>query len=272
MTYDYNASALAFGGVLKNADGTTTTIPSLASVHLAPTGGRGTAEVSDYSKYGVSFSTARSTVFGVESGNRTFTTGSDVFITDLNLFGRIQAAILQTNVTSTREVSAGSTNFDPDGSHFTVHAMIRGLVIDGVEVIQELDLTLTGAPTYQEFADKIRIGATTTEETALDVLTANVQPIRGSFIGEPLYRPTNEGVPRRGVSLPVPNLGKVHLGELVVKPGQRRVNLLRIEFGPPEEENNGNESLFALSDPSIAPIGGSATILSLMNNGAPSWP
>src|SRR5215210_1977112 len=133
MTYDYNASALGLGGVLKNADGTTTGVPSLGSVHLAPTGGEGFAEISNYSKDGISFTTARSSVFGSDVGYRTFTTHSDVFITNLNLFGRVQAAILQMSVTSTRVVEdvdisdekAIATQSNPDNARFTMNAMVR---------------------------------------------------------------------------------------------------------------------------------------------------
>jgi hypothetical protein len=282
MTYDYNASAIGLGGVLKNADGTTTVIPSLASVHLAPTGGRGTAEISDYNKYGVSFTTACSTVLGVESGNRTFTTSSDVYITDLNLFGRIEVAFLQSSITSTRDVldlDPIATKSNPDGSRFTMHSIIRGLKIDGVEVIPEFDFALAECPTYQEFTDRIGGDGVSTyaqqfgvEPTDLqNVLTANVQPIRASFVSALNHAPTDQIGPRKGFKLPVKNFGYVNFGELVVKPGRRRVNLLRIEFDSALAFWDGNiEESF--ESPSSSPIGGSMTVLSQANNGAPSWP
>jgi hypothetical protein len=282
MTYDYNASAIGLGGVLKNADGTTTVIPSLASVHLAPTGGRGTAEISDYNKYGVSFTTACSTVLGSDSGQRTFTTSSDIYMTNLNLFGRIQVDLLQTSITSTRNVFAEESmtmQSNADNARFTMHSMIRGLVIDGVEVIPEFDFALTECPTYQEFTNRISGDGVPTyakqfgvEPTELQsVLTANVQPIRASFVSALHHTPTDKIGPRKGFKLPVKNLGYVHFGELVVKPGRRRVNLLRIEFDSTlafwdENIEEGFES------PSSSPIGGSMTVLSQANNGAPSWP
>lgn len=279
MTYDYNASALGLGGVLKNADGTITGVPSLASVHLAPSGGEGFAEISNYNKDGVSFTTARSSVVGSDSGYRTFTTRSDVYITNLNLFGRVQAAILQMNISSTRDVfdeDPMAIKADPDGARFAMNAMIRGLVIDGVEVIPELDLALTTCPTYQQLTNTIG-GAGTSHyaaqfgvepEDLVDVLAANVQPIRTSFVRTLQYLPTSQFGPRSGFKLPVKNFGTVHFGEMVVKPGHRHANLLRIELDSTLSFWDNNE------DPSFttSPFGGSMTIANNVGNGSPSWP
>lgn len=283
MTYDYNASALGLGGVLKNADGTTTGVPSLASVHLAPTGGEGFAEVSNYSKDGISFTTAKSKVFGSDSGYRTFTTYSDVYITHLNLFGRVEAEILQMSITSTRVVEdvdisnqvAIAEQSNPDNARFTMNAMVRGLVIDGVEVIPELDLELTACPTYEQLVNRIKaVGAGPyaaqlgVNQTALEtVLTTNVQPIRTSFVKTLEYAPTDKFGVRSGITLPVKSFGTVHFGELVVKPGHRHASLLRIAF----DSNWGNNEE-GLEPPSISPFGGSMTILNNVGNGAPSWP
>lgn len=276
MTYDYNASALGLGGVLKNADGTITGVPSLASVHLAPTGGEGFAEVSNYSKDGVSFTTARSSVFGSDVGYRTFTTRSDVYITNLNLFGRLQAAILQMSVTSTRIVEdidvsdeeAIAVQSNPDNARFAMSAMVRGLVIDGVEVIPEYDLELSACPTYEQFRNRIDGGIGTyasqfgVEQTTLaKVLTRNVQPIRGSFVRTLQYAQTDAFEPARGVRLPVKSFGTVHFGELVVKPGHRHASLLRIDF---DSGLGSNEEVPVSS--------GSMTIANNVGNGAPSWP
>lgn len=281
MTYDYNASALGLGGVLKNDDGTTTVVPSLASVHLAPTGGEGSTEISNYNKDGVSFTTARSSVIGYDSGYRTFTTRADVYLTNLNLFGRVQAAILQTSISSTRDIfeeEAITTQSNPDNARFTMNSMIRGLVIDGVEVIPELDLELCSCPTYEQFTNRIGGDYVSTyaeqfgveQATLQNVLTTNVQPIRASFVKTLQYTPTGNFGPRNGFKLPVKNFGYVHFGELVVKPGRRRVNLLRFEFDSALAywEGIGEEPPSLSSSPSA----GSMTVLSQDSNGSPSWP
>lgn len=283
MTYDYTASALGLGGVLKHPNGTTTVIPSLASVHLAPTGGGGSSEISNYAKDGVSFSKACSTVLGFDSGYRTFTSRSDVYITHLNLFGRVKVDFLQTSITSTREViddGGMSEASNPDNARFSMQSMIRGLVIDGIEVIPEFDLDLSACTTYEQFTQRIggasvgmyaqQFGVEATE--LRNVLTAKVQPIRASCIKALQHVPTDKFGPRKGFKLPVKHFGNVHFGELVVKPGRRRVNLLRIEFDSGLTFMENEFMAAAELEQPTNPAAGSMTVLSQDSNGSPSWP
>lgn len=297
FTYHYNASTLGLGGVLKHPNGATTIIPSLASVALAPTGGEGFSEISNYDRDGVSFSSARSRVTGYESaGSGRFTTTSDVYITNLNLFGRVKAAILQTSISSTRDVLEGgeiTEQSNPDNARFSMHSLIRGLTIDGVEVIPEFDLELCECRTYEQFTN--RIGGNSVgqyarqfgvDETDLqNVLTANAQPIRASFVKDIQHGSTDKFGPRKGFKLPVKNFGKVHLGELIVKPGRRRVNLLRIEFDSAlaftENVFTATKTAFAAAElegtsegtsEALSSDWGSMTVMSQDSNGAPSWP
>lgn len=293
FTYHYNASALGLGGVLKHPNGATTIIPSLASVALAPTGGEGFSEISNYDRDGVSFSSAHSRVTGYESaGSGTFTTSSDVYITNLNLFGRVKAAILQTSISSTRDVvetSEISEQFNPDTARFSMHSMIRGLTIDDVEVIPELDLELCECRTYEQFTTRIGGNSVGTyaqqfgiEQTQLEqVLTAGAQPIRASFVRDLHHAPTDKFGPRKGFKLPVKNFGNVHFGELIVKPGRRRVNLLRIEFDAALATMDnvqrliGADDLDGTADATSSALGfggGSMTVMSQDSNGVPSWP
>ena len=281
MHYDYTATALALGGVLNHPDGTTTTIPSLASVHLAPTGGDGETDVSNYDRDNVSFSLARSSVFGAESGYRTFTSGSEVLIKDLNLFGRIQATRLFMNVTSTRIVGDDetATKSHPDNAHFKMQAQIVGLRIDGTYVIPEFDEPLSDCLTYEQFTNRIsgdsvtyakRFGVDTEELT--DAVATNVQPIHGSFLSALRHAPSGQLGPLKGFTLPVKNFGYVHFGEMDVRPGRRRMNLLRIEF---DMGLTFMGSAFGPASTRVAAATsttGSMTLLSLDGNGAPSWP
>jgi hypothetical protein len=289
FTYHYNASAIALGGVLKDAGDNTTIVPSLASVALPPSGGEGFTEVLNYDKDGVSFSNASSRVTGYDSAYRTFTTTTDVYVTNLNLFGRVKAAILQTSVSSTREVLADgdvSTESNLDKAGFSMRSMIRGLTIDGVEVIPQFDIELCDCPTYERFTT--RIGANSgkyaqqfgvTEAQLQALLRANVQPIHGSFVNALQYRPTNALGPHQGFRLPVKNFGTVHFGELVVNPGTRRVNLLRLEFDSSltlgERLLAGTGEMSGADDAtltSLSPFTGTMTVVSQITNGSPSWP
>lgn len=285
FTYHYNASALGLGGVLQDDRGVTTIVPSIASVALAPTGGEGFIEITNYDKDGVSFSNARSRVTGYDSAHSKFTTSSDVYITNLNLFGRVKAAILQTNISSTRDVlETGelATESDPDKVRFSMQTMIRGLTIDGVEVIPELDLVLCECPTFDQFTRRID-EAPDTYARQFGLGQAQLQtamaalPVRGSFVKDLQHQPTEKFGPRQGFKLPVKNFGNVHFGELVVKPGRRRVNLLRIEFDSTLQVGVQRKGRAALSSrggttSTTSPLGGTMTLLSQDSNGAPSWP
>ncbi|HYI11852.1 MAG TPA: hypothetical protein VEK57_22540 [Thermoanaerobaculia bacterium] len=294
FTYHYNASALGLGGVLKQPNGAVTMIPSLASVALAPTGGEGVNEISNYDKDGISFSNARGCVIGSDSEYRTFTTRSDVSISDLSLFGRLQVALLQTTISSTRDVLDGGDierESDPDNTRFSMHAKIRGLTIDGVEVVPEFDLDLFECRTYEQFTSRIGGDSAGTyaqqfgvERTELEsVLAAKAQPIRASFVSALQHEPTDRFGPRRGFKLPVKNFGNVYFGELVLKPGRRRVNLLRIDFdstlGLQESTRAAMGTMLAgamasmsPTTTSTSPAGGSMTLGSQDSNGSPSWP
>jgi hypothetical protein len=276
FTYHYNASALALGGVLNYDRGVTKLVPSLASVALADSGGEGFVEITNYDKDGVSFSHASARVMGYDSEYKTFNTSSEVYITNLNLFDRVKARVLQTSISSTREVAGGNTReaatteSDPDKTWFTMRSMILGLFIDGVEVIPQLDLELFQLPTYADFA---RLADPT---KGLEAPAANAQPIRTSFVKAIDRGPLGRS---QGFKLPVEKFGNIHFGELVVKPGNRHVNLLRIDFdsmlgvGQRKSLSAGRAARTAeLSTGATSPNGGTMTLLTLTGNGVPSWP
>jgi hypothetical protein len=280
FTYHYHANALGLGGVLKDDRDVTTIVPSLASVALADSGGEGFVEITNYDKDGVSFSHASCRVLGYDSAYKTFTTSSDVYITNLNLFGRVKAAILQTSISSTREVTGDiNTESNPDKACFSMHSMIRGLIIDGVEVLPQFDNELFGWQTYAQFDKEYAKRPGVPPKPAAEL-------IRASFV-KALDAPTPIG-PRHGFKLPVAKFGTIHFGELVVKPGNRRVNLLRIDFDSrlrvteewPDQlmVSSGAEVQNALSEAGDlatsvqSPHSGTMTMLSLGGNGVPSWP
>jgi hypothetical protein len=276
FTYHYHASALGLGGVLNDDRGVTTIVPSLASVALADSGGEGFLEITNYDKDGISFSHASCRVIGYDSAQQTFTTSSDVYITNLNLFGRVKAAILQTSISSTREVTGDAkAESDPDKARFSMHSMIRGLTIDGVEVMPQFDQELCESPTYATFgrACAKRLGVPT---RSLAVRGANAKPIRASFVEALQYAPAATLGPSQGFKLPVTNFGTIHFGELIVKPGHRRVNLLRIKFDATlmvgEEMAADGGAMLASDGGGSSPRTGTMTLMSQDSNGAPSWP
>jgi hypothetical protein len=285
-SYDYHASAVALGGVLKSG-GVTTLVPSVASAKLAPTGGEGFTDIVNYHKDGVSMSNARSYVSGYKTGTNLYTTIADVYITNLNLFGRVQADILHTSVISTRVFDPTGevlTEAEPDNSEFTLQATIRGLRIDDVEVIPQYDAQLIGCGTYKKFKDQVQgapgYASRFEIDTAdLDALLNKSLPVAGTFV-EKLTVDETRGIRRSasGVKIRVPGFGKVHLGELVVKPGHRRVNLMRLDLDAflttedPETPASPMMRNLVAFNTTNTPEEGSMTVVNVDGNGAPNWP
>jgi hypothetical protein len=112
------------------------------------------------------------------------------------------------------------------------------------------------------------------------VLDAKTEPICASFVNALQYKQGRTIGPQQGCKLPVKNFGTIHFGELVVKPGTRRVNLLRFVFDSTltfDDRMLVNPTVLfgsaADSDlTSSSPLKGTMTVISEHSNGAPSWP
>jgi hypothetical protein len=73
----------------------------------------------------------------------------------------------------------------------------------------------------------------------------------------------------------VPGLGTAHFGELMLKPGRRRLNLLRITFGSPSVQlfsNTDSLDAFHEGPTTGSTFTGSMTLASVEGNGTPIGP
>ena len=283
MHFAYNASALGAGGVIERGP-VTYTIPSLASVALAPTGGEGRSVVSNYVSEELSFSHAETRVFGRQTGgdrvNPLFTTSTYVLLRDVNIFDRVTIRAMGSTVTSTRGFEGG------DDHPFELSIFFEDVRIDGRPVRPKIDLQLASLSRYEDFARALAAPATRAADTRqlaarfnatpeqLARLVKERKPVQGCLVTEV------EGlVPApKGAAIPVPGLGVVRFGELMLKPGRRRLNLLRFTFGPNALGEGAmpmalrtEEGLFDEgSGPSTT--GGSMTLGSGERNGTPIEP
>jgi hypothetical protein len=273
----FNASALGMGGKFHHAGGSCTVISSLASVALAPTGGEGSAVVENYEKLlendpkrRIAFARAESRVIGFETGrggNEQYTTYADTFITGLSVFERFKVALMQVSMTSTR-------GLDPADSRFELKAVYRGVELDGEEIIPAIDLELCRPSNYHDFTNTLKrdlsryAALLNVKDTELSQAIKNRrQPILGTIVNR--IDRNDCALASGGNKLVLKELGSVRFGELLVKPGRRRVNLLRFEFG---SEDASRRELVA-SNTALLPIGtGSMTMGSLDGNGVPVWP
>lgn len=297
--YTFNASALGMGGVLVYND-TPVLIPSIASVALAPTGGEGASMAENYNQHGISFTRAESRVIGYRTSDKYYTTYSDIYVTNLALFGRMSVAMMQATVTSTR-------NEDTDEADFELHAMYRGVEVDNREIMPRLDIDICSRSSYQQLTEAYlkRLGATAGSK-CVDPRVERIrkglerrEPIRTSIVAG-LESRDGAAIQKNGDApnvLRVPNFGKVYFGELLVKPGRRRVNLLRFDFNngtrrsmdapdhdggvdfDPKQMVRKTMSFLArdgrdsdITPPPPSPDSGTLTVGSGDGNGAPVWP
>lgn len=281
--YTFNASAIALGGVVNNPS--RTVIPSLASVALAPTGGLGTTVVTGYNRDGVTFDTAYSAVRGELVAQSFYSTVAEVAIDNLTVFGTLHVDALRATVRSRRYLNSD------EEAEITFQAEYSGLVIAGVDVAPELDLALfERTPTYEKFLAavtedgkkakpefKARFEWADSDVTSLDARSP--KPVRAS-VAMPQH-------PFPGYRVTVPKFGKIRIGEVLLKPGRRRLSLLQIDFNNKEDfpvfdmaadgGSAGPIRSFALAKTddngsTNIPLSGTMTIASVEGNGTPIWP
>jgi len=225
IDYTYHASALGVGGSYVHF-GREVVVPSVASVVLAPTGGQGSSQVYKYDNdEGVQIASAHSSVKGIENYG-VFTTEAYIDIVGLSLFGRISIEHMVARVESTRD-----TNHLPDGpdeANFDVTLLYENVYVDGCKVEPFVDRA-TCTATYESH-----------HSAMADIAAVNGEPAPSLERGDSLRRSVVTDLSLYGKAvtlgdqpyvLNVPGLGRLYFGELVVKRGKRRVNLLRFALG-----------------------------------------
>jgi len=280
--FTFNASALGAGGIIERGN-VTTTIPSLASVALAPTGGEGRTVLSSYWSEELSFSHAETRVFGRKTGEDTYTTSTYVQIRDLNILGKLMVGDMRATVTSERGISG------PDDHPFQLEASFDNVRVGRNKIIPHLDVVLSQTQTYEQFGQLFsdraaaaglphardphglakRFNANSPEELARVI--EQRKPVQGSLVENV------EGLEAKPVAptIFVPGLGYVRFAELMLKPGRRRLNLIRIQFGAKNNAFGAPEPfMMAMAEegPQGGPTGGSMTLGSTEGNGIPVEP
>lgn len=256
MSYSFNSNALGFGGVItapKRA-----IIPSVASAVLAPTGGFGSATVTDF-HYGdlIAIGEARSEVFGMPTLDGGFAARSRVLLTNVDVKDILHADFLEATVTSTKDPGLEVT------PQITLNAIYEGLTLFGFPVAPQLDLAFFNTrPDYHQLA------ATTqaTEGVVYSLVArqrADSEMLRGSIVTAVNECP---GTTRSGVEIQVPAFGTIYLGEVLVKKSRRRLNMLRIDLN--------SKLLVATENKALGDEGydGSATFCSADSNGSEIYP
>jgi hypothetical protein len=292
LIYTYHASAIALGGVVNNPS--RTIIPSLASAVLAPTGGLGTTVVTSYNRDGVMFDTAYSSVRGEMIDRDVYSTVAEVAIDNLTVFDTLHVDALRATVRSRRDLTTG------DDAEITFHAEYSGLFVNDIEIAPELDLELfEKAPTYDKFLAEVTEVIQSVGKKRTCAVRKAKPHYRERFEWEDGDIPSPEDLAPRPLrasvarpkppfcsyKLSIPNFGTIRLGEVLLKPGRRRLSLLQIDFNKNEGFNmfNGGSTgeteqlqqeiqSRALSGSNTFPESGTMTIASVEGNGTPIWP
>jgi hypothetical protein len=298
MEFSYNASAVAAGGVIALANGRTVVVPSIASVALSPSGGEGTTIARNFYSDELSFSYAQTHVEGYRIAENTFLTRTNVCITNLRVLNALSIASIQATVTSMRRVNDPADpadddhEFDLEASYYGVEtvndangpcaiAPLVNISMRNVKRYGDVSNLLAARPNIAELFDSTRAKLA----AALDAKA----PVLGSLVDHVDHGPSARvfRAPGKPHKLVIPGVGVARFGEVMLKPGRRRVNLLRIKLGEDaqrelvadneETQAEAREEMRAMllegpeDDPSQY-SGGSMTFGSVEGNGSPLWP
>jgi len=195
-------------------------IPVQAMATLPITGGFGTARVDDFDYRNlVSFRRAVASVSGGQSkadrdGRGPYVSRSTIEIAGLSVMGMVTADKIFATVSTSIPFAGGEASI-------YVQAGFENLRIAGEAVPDTLD-----AAFFNRFPQWSQLTAeaakNSTNQLALPVGSSYRNDVRGFSLVKPS-------------EITVPNFGKVYLAELFVTPSSRRISMIRIDLGCPEE-------------------------------------
>jgi hypothetical protein len=172
--------------------------PSAGAVALAPAGGEGNASVEHYDTNGIRFDQAVSSVRGTDDGWVAVTTAL-VTMRNVDILGRIHIDEISARIVGRQARGAAEAEITIDSLR------LKNVVVDGRHIVVRTDVArLNRARTFAAFRGR--------DDDAL-VVSAN-------------------GLVDGDQTLQVPGIGTLYFAEVVVKPGERSVTMLRIEFEP----------------------------------------
>lgn len=252
----YRGSAFAIGGYMNRPY--QEIIETQASSVLPNIGGGAEAEVSDY-RYRdlISFSSARSKVLGnvdESDGGRTYNTLSTVTVENLNVADMVTADRVVARMVSERREGQPELPMLPIGSYFS------NLRIAGVPIELITHEWLFGAATLQDI-NKQQHTVSHRDHQSSDGMggplkvphlegihtdggnrTFEDHQVMTSLYSLPRRLPagTQSGKTQRGEpiypwGIHIPGFGTVYLGELMITRFSRRLTMIRLDLGSPED-------------------------------------
>jgi hypothetical protein len=173
-------------------------VPTAGAVALAPAGGEGNATVEHYDANGIRFDQAVSSVRGTDDGRVAVTT-SVVTLRNVDILGRIHIDEMSARITGRQAHGAPEAEITID------NLRLKNVVADGRSIVLRLNaLHLNKSRTFAA----LREGNDATFSLSSTLVDDDDQ------------------------TLVVPGVGTLYFGEVVVKPGERSLTMLRIVFEP----------------------------------------
>ncbi|HEX3579114.1 MAG TPA: hypothetical protein VHY33_11170 [Thermoanaerobaculia bacterium] len=173
-------------------------VPSAGAVALAPAGGDGNASIEHYDANGIRFDQAVSSVRGIDDGRVAVTTAT-ITLRNIDILGRIHIDEISARVNGRQNRGAAEAEITFDNLRF------KNVVVDGRRIFVVPDAArLNRMRTFAGFRGR--------DDDAL-ALSANL-------------------IANGDQTLEVPGIGTLYFAEVLVKPGERSVTMLRIEFEP----------------------------------------
>ncbi len=230
MSYAYHAHALALGARFDLP--TPDTIPSVAAVSLPRTGGEAYATVRNFSYKGIiSFDQATSYVAG-SFHDDAYNTMAMVSIENLNILDMIYAARVVTRVSGRHTKNTPESEITFAGSGF------EGLSIAGVPLRADFHHSLfANYPTFKKFEAMTGNDLGAMARDACWERSDKVQQKDG-VISCTVLRSVKPDLAepvawQNGHVIHVHQFGTIYLGQVIMKPGYRRLSMIRVELGCP---------------------------------------
>lgn len=225
-------------------------IPTQAGVVLAASGGKSSASVKGFKrsiKEGpISFSEAMASVEGEERGDGSRHAVAMVTIRKLNFLNVVKADLIFLKIISRHPAaSAGKAPYKmSEGSETFGDSTIEGLKIAGHPVDFKRSKIVSDHPTYYDYSQiqppRGKHYVWTPDDCAGVFVTSLVDKLELEA----------KGVKVEGHIVTVENFGKIHVAEVIIERGDRRLHMLRFELGSPQVgdavvgggEGNGTET------------------------------
>jgi hypothetical protein len=194
-------------------------IPGQASASLSQTGGEAYSRVEGFNWKGlITFDDASSYTTGSRD-HGAYNTLATVTVRNLNVANMVHADLVVARVTSKHLPDA------PEGEITFAGSMIRGLIVAGEPI--ELDFchsSFASNATYESFTRNVGSLQHTSPivDAEKNVVTSSlVRGIRGS------------SAKVNGYTISVPEFGTIYVGQVLMRPGYRRISMLRFDLGCP---------------------------------------